>query len=58
MSLMSNRLVSIAFWGTLASLILGAAASAGFVVLFLLPLLGFGYLVFCLVAATGDRNVD
>jgi hypothetical protein len=54
---MSHRLVSIAFWGTLASLLLGAAASAGFVVLFLLPLLGLGYLVFCLVAATADRDV-
>jgi hypothetical protein len=53
---MTGRFVSIAFWGTLVSLMLGAAASAGFLVLFLLPLLGLGYLVFCLVAAAGDRD--
>lgn len=52
------KLVSIGFWGTLASLIIGAAAFAGFMVLFMLPLLSLGYLVFCLIAATGNREVE
>jgi hypothetical protein len=52
------KLVAIGLWGTLAALILSAATVPGFVVLGLLPLAGFPYLVFCLIAWTGDRDVE
>lgn len=52
------KLVAIGFWGTLVSLIVSAAAAVGFVLLFLLPLLGLGYLLFCFIALTGDRSVQ
>ncbi|HEV3404810.1 MAG TPA: hypothetical protein VG073_10995 [Gaiellaceae bacterium] len=51
------KLGAVGFWGTLVSLIVGAAASAGLALLFLLPLLGLAYLLFCLIALTADRNV-
>ena len=50
--------VAIGFCGTFLSMIVAAAAVVGFAVLFLLPLLGLGYLVFCFIALTGDRNVE
>jgi hypothetical protein len=50
--------VAIGFWGTFLSMIVAAAAVVGFALLFLLPLLGLGYLLFCVIALTGDRNVE
>jgi hypothetical protein len=52
------KLVSIGFWVSLASLIVRAVATGGGLVHLMLPLLGLGYLVFCLIAWTGDRNVE
>lgn len=52
------KFVAIGFWGAFASMIVGAVASAGLLLLFAVPLLGLGYLVFCWIALTGDRNVE
>jgi len=52
------RLGAVAFWGSGISLLIGAASSGGFLALAFVPLLGFGYLVFCLIALTCDRNVE
>ena len=51
-------IVAIGFSGTLLSMIVAAAAAVGFALLFMLPLLGLGYLLFCFIALTGDRNVE
>jgi hypothetical protein len=53
-----ERFGAISFWGSGLSLLVGAASSGALLALALLPLLGFGYVVFCLVAMTGDRNVE
>ena len=50
--------VAIGFWGTFLSMIVATAAVVGFALLFLLPLLGLGYLLFCFIAFTGDRNIE
>ena len=50
------KFVAIGFWGTVAAVFVGAAVTG--VALFLLPLLGLGYLVFCLIALTGERNAE
>ena len=52
------KLAATCFWGTLVSLVAAAAASVAVALLFLLPLLALGYLVFCLIALTGDRSVQ
>jgi hypothetical protein len=49
------KLIAIAFWGTLATLVVSACVAPGFMVLALLPLLGMPYLVFCFIALGGDR---
>lgn len=51
-------IVGVTFWGSLVALIVGAAAVPGFALLFLLPLLGLPYLLFCFIALNGDRNVE
>jgi hypothetical protein len=51
-------IVAIGFWETFLSMIVAAAAAVGFVLLFLLPLLGLGYLLFCFIALAGDRTVE
>ena len=52
------RVAAIGFWAPGISLLVGACASAGFLALTFIPLIGFGYVVFCLVAITGDRSVE
>jgi hypothetical protein len=52
------RIAAIAFWGAGLSLLVGAATSGGLLALALVPLLGFGYVVFSLIAMTADRNVE
>jgi hypothetical protein len=52
------RLLAIGFWGSLAALVVSAAAVPGFAVLALLPLLGLPYLLFCVIALGGDREVE
>ena len=51
-------IVAIGFWATFLSMMVAAAAAVGFALLFMLPLLGLGYLLFCFIALTGDRNVE
>jgi hypothetical protein len=53
-----SRLVAISFWGAGLSLVVGAASSGGFLALALFPIVGFGYLVFCMIALTDDRKVE
>ena len=53
-----SRLVAIGFWGAGLSLIVGAASSGGFLALALFPIVGFGYVVFCMVALADDRTVE
>jgi hypothetical protein len=47
-----------AFWASGIALLVGACASAALLALALVPVLAFGYLVFSLIALTGDRDVD
>jgi hypothetical protein len=50
--------LAIGFWGMLVTLIVGAVTAPGFAVFALLPLAGMPYLLFCLIAWNGDRNVE
>ena len=52
------KILAIGLWGTFLSMIIAAAAVVGFAVSFLLPLLGLSYLLFCLIALNGDRDIE
>jgi hypothetical protein len=52
---LAARAFSIGFWSAGLSVTLAALAVPGLIVLLLLPLLGFWYLVFCVIAAGGDK---
>ena len=51
-----TKAVSLAFWGAGLSMLLAAAVVPGLIVLPLVPLGGFGYLTFCLIALGGDSR--
>jgi hypothetical protein len=53
-----GKFVAVGFWATFVSLIVGAATSGALLAFALIPIIGMGYFVFCLIALTGDRNVE
>lgn len=54
MSQRGARVIASVVWGSGLSLLVAAAAVPGLLALLLLPLAGFGYFVFCLIAVRGS----
>lgn len=53
---LAAKAASIGFWSAGLGVTLAALAVPGLIVLLLLPLLGFWYLVLCVIAAGGERG--
>jgi hypothetical protein len=51
-----GKALAVGFWGAGLSVTVAALAVPGLIVLLLLPLAGFWYLVFCVIAVAGDRR--